>query len=443
MARLGRSIGRCNALNDEEEFDYYDEVAMTGARASFTANSVANAVRVSQAGAGADSGGVLDSVIERHDDGMSLASMDKSTEVLDDNVFERQLRMRLEGVSADVSADVSAGVNAGVSANEDVDRDAGRDEDGGRDEDAGDNQDGGEEKGKQEGGGTAPDNNHHDNAKAAAANPAASATAAADSAAAATAVAPSRGTGVDLRARGRLGEASASYVPPAKRQRAGGGGNRPIVAWSPSVIDVARPSGVAGRGGGGGRGGRIGNSWVPDHVKNPHKYTCYVLDEPLVVGGGMSVGTGLGGSGGGARGREEDEGGDAHAEQARDVRSGAGGVSGRPSQILEPLTIPPAMEPAEKPVFQLSSSAAARIEAKKQKAKDQPPPPSGSGGSDSGVGSAKVALTHDDDEEDDTVREGVARNEFESEGGGFRRGGGGSRGNKRKFRSKAHTDAQE
>ena len=32
------------------------------------------------------------------------------------------------------------------------------------------------------------------------------------------------------------------------------------------------------------RGARL--SRVPDHVKNPHKYTCYVLDEPLVVGGG-------------------------------------------------------------------------------------------------------------------------------------------------------------
>jgi hypothetical protein len=28
-------------------------------------------------------------------------------------------------------------------------------------------------------------------------------------------------------------------------------------------------------------------SHVPDHVKNPAKYTCYVLDEPLVVGGGV------------------------------------------------------------------------------------------------------------------------------------------------------------
>jgi hypothetical protein len=27
-------------------------------------------------------------------------------------------------------------------------------------------------------------------------------------------------------------------------------------------------------------------SYVPDHVRNPHKYTCYTLDEPIFVGGG-------------------------------------------------------------------------------------------------------------------------------------------------------------
>ena len=27
-------------------------------------------------------------------------------------------------------------------------------------------------------------------------------------------------------------------------------------------------------------------SYVPLHVKHPEKYTCYVLDEPLLVGGG-------------------------------------------------------------------------------------------------------------------------------------------------------------
>lgn len=30
-------------------------------------------------------------------------------------------------------------------------------------------------------------------------------------------------------------------------------------------------------------------SYVPHHVKHPEKYTCYVLDEPLLVGGGDSA----------------------------------------------------------------------------------------------------------------------------------------------------------
>ncbi len=29
-----------------------------------------------------------------------------------------------------------------------------------------------------------------------------------------------------------------------------------------------------------------GRSKVPLHVQHPEKYTCYVLEEPLVVGGG-------------------------------------------------------------------------------------------------------------------------------------------------------------
>ena len=29
-----------------------------------------------------------------------------------------------------------------------------------------------------------------------------------------------------------------------------------------------------------------GRSRVPDHVRNPHKYTVYQFDEPVTVGGG-------------------------------------------------------------------------------------------------------------------------------------------------------------
>ena len=31
---------------------------------------------------------------------------------------------------------------------------------------------------------------------------------------------------------------------------------------------------------------------MPDHVRNPHKYTCYALEEPLTVGGGDATANG-------------------------------------------------------------------------------------------------------------------------------------------------------
>lgn len=33
------------------------------------------------------------------------------------------------------------------------------------------------------------------------------------------------------------------------------------------------------------------SSYVPDHVRHPEKYTCYTLDEPIIVGGGDDVAT--------------------------------------------------------------------------------------------------------------------------------------------------------
>ena len=34
-------------------------------------------------------------------------------------------------------------------------------------------------------------------------------------------------------------------------------------------------------------------SYVPDHVRNPGKYTCYALDEPLIIGSGGGGGDAL------------------------------------------------------------------------------------------------------------------------------------------------------
>ena len=80
-------------------------------------------------------------------------------------------------------------------------------------------------------------------------------------------------------------EARATRAPPAKRARG--------IAWDGSVRDERRrPRGNATAGA---RtpdlpSRRRGNSWVPDHVRNPHKYDCYALDEPLIIGGGSHPG---------------------------------------------------------------------------------------------------------------------------------------------------------
>lgn len=80
-------------------------------------------------------------------------------------------------------------------------------------------------------------------------------------------------------------EARETYVPPAKRARADAGATARGVAWDGDVREVRREprdlrptSDLPSR--------RRGNSWVPDHVRNPHKYDCYALDEPLIIGGG-------------------------------------------------------------------------------------------------------------------------------------------------------------
>lgn len=84
-------------------------------------------------------------------------------------------------------------------------------------------------------------------------------------------------------------EARETYVPPAKRARADAGATARGVAWDGDVREVRRePRGNAAAGA---RTSdlpsrRRTNSWVPDHVRNPHKYDVYALDEPLIIGGG-------------------------------------------------------------------------------------------------------------------------------------------------------------
>ena len=70
------------------------------------------------------------------------------------------------------------------------------------------------------------------------------------------------------------------------------------VAWAASVPEDDAPRATPGRGAFGGGGGDAKKnpgagallsssaSWVPDHVRHPDRYTCYTLDEPLLIGGG-------------------------------------------------------------------------------------------------------------------------------------------------------------
>tara|TARA_B110000977_G_scaffold48257_1_gene65509 strand:- start:11359 stop:12729 length:1371 start_codon:yes stop_codon:yes gene_type:complete len=90
--------------------------------------------------------------------------------------------------------------------------------------------------------------------------------------------------------------AKAVYVPPGKRTCTSHTASRGV-AWDGDVREVRReprPGSVPRRAG----NRKTGASWVPDHVKNPHKYDVYVLEEPLIIGGrdGGRDGGGMGGS---------------------------------------------------------------------------------------------------------------------------------------------------
>ena len=61
----------------------------------------------------------------------------------------------------------------------------------------------------------------------------------------------------------------------------------PAGTEQPDAEDVARGGASVVLGPGGRPRQQQSLSHVPDHVRNPAKYTCYVLDEPLVVGGGV------------------------------------------------------------------------------------------------------------------------------------------------------------
>ena len=123
----------------------------------------------------------------------------------------------------------------------------------------------------------------------------------------------------------------APYVPPAKRAKRG-------VTWAPASAGVSgapRPSPAPAtraptrrRA----RGARAGNSWVPDHVKHPERYTCYTLDEPLIIGGGLS-GNGSRAKARGVRGENEKvRGENARSPPFGERRYGVGVALDRPGE---------------------------------------------------------------------------------------------------------------
>ena len=95
----------------------------------------------------------------------------------------------------------------------------------------------------------------------------------------------------------------APYVPPAKRAKRG-------VTWAPASADCsrrARPSPAPATGPYSAQsvsGRSRGERGCSDHVKHPERYTCYTLDEPLIIGGGLS-GNGSRAKARGVRGENE------------------------------------------------------------------------------------------------------------------------------------------
>ena len=331
MAKLGRSVGRCSALNDEEEFDCYDTLAMTGMN---------RRQPMDRNGEGGIDVARIRRLVEGNDDEFEEDDADAAkgagfTKVLASNEYERRILAR-----------------EGKDAPDDDDDDDDDDED-------------------------TPD----EAAAAAAGVGAATVDPVADGAAAA-----------GRRKRGGFGGA---YVPPNKRMK-GEPGAAPSrgVAWDDSVPEVTRPKFGGSRGRGGGRGRGRG---VPDHVKNPHKYTCYTLDEPLTVGGGGGVGEGV-----------------KEMEAARRAASAAAAArDATPNERSLPAA------PTEKPVFQLSAAAAARRDARRGEKKE-----TGS----ATVAGVKIDFAHDDEDE-----EGGAEDANRS-------GLGGSKKRARNFRKKAAED---
>jgi hypothetical protein len=318
-AHLRRSVGRCVALNREDEYDAYDAVAMTGGRVDIT--TVAADGRV---------GGRLEAFANAPDD--------------------EEAALRPDSVV--------------------VERDDSDDDD---DDDRGET----------------------DGARA-------------------------ERSGGTRRAR----ETLAPYVPPAKRAKRG-------VTWAPASAGVSaggsdpattRASAPASAPRRRARGHRVGNSWVPDHVKHPERYTCYTLDEPLIIGGGLSGnGSRANGSRGGA--------GDSVA-----VRATASRPPRDAAATASPSTDRAEGERQKQTPIVFRPSAAAAAKRRRSGAVDAAAAATAAAGC--------VSFARRADEDDDGAGGGEEELVVGAVGGGRARGGS-ARGNQRRFRRKAASEDED
>ena len=218
----------------------------------------------------------------------------------------------------------------------------------------------------------------------------------------------------------------APYVPPAKRAKRG-------VTWAPASAGVSgapRPSPAPATRAPSrrrARGARAGNSWVPDHVKHPERYTCYTLDEPLIIGGSLS-GNGSRAKARGVRGENEKS-----EEKTREVPPSANVAMASASPSTDPANDRAEGERrARKPiVFRPSATAAA---AKRRR--------SDSVDAAAATATGRVSFAKDDDEDD----EGGGGEEDErvvGAGGVGRARGWSARGTERRFRRKVASEDED
>ena len=166
---------------------------------------------------------------------------------------------------------------------------------------------------------------------------------------------------------------------------------------------------------------------MPDHVKHPERYTCYTLDEPLIIGGGLS-GNGSRAKARGVRGENEKS-----EEKTREVPPSANVAMASASPSTDPANDRAEGERrARKPiVFRPSATAAA---AKRRR--------SGAVDAAAATATGRVSFAKDDDEDD----EGGGGEEDErvaGAGGVGRARGGSARGTKRRFRRKVASEDED